>query len=80
VYFVLYVFVLYFVLYLFFWRRPPVTVAAAASAMAPRVLVVYTWHLAMLNVQLFHLSCELLSFCISAHIYIPHRPTRTCEH
>jgi hypothetical protein len=40
VYFVLYVFVLYFVLYLYFWRRPPVTVAAAASAMAPRVLAV----------------------------------------
>jgi hypothetical protein len=33
--FVFYVFVLYFVLYLYFWRRPPVTVAAAASAMAP---------------------------------------------
>jgi hypothetical protein len=53
VYFVLYVFVLYFILYLYFWRRPPVTVAAAASAMAPRVLAVHlalgTW-LCMLNV------------------------------
>jgi hypothetical protein len=35
VYFVLYVFVLYLLLYLYCWRRPPVTVAAAAGAMAP---------------------------------------------
>jgi hypothetical protein len=34
---------LYCILYCFciFWRRPPVTVAAAASAMAPRVLAVH---------------------------------------
>jgi hypothetical protein len=58
VYFVLYVFVLYFVvLYLYFWRRPPVTVAvavaAAASAMAPRVLAV---HLALGYAQCLTLS------------------------
>jgi hypothetical protein len=51
VYFVLYVFVLYFVLYLYFWRRPPVTVAAAA--MAPRVLAV---HLALGYAQCLTLS------------------------
>jgi hypothetical protein len=54
VYFVLHVFVLYFVLYLYFWRRPPVTVAAAASAMmAPRVLAV---HLALGYAQCLTLS------------------------
>jgi hypothetical protein len=53
VYFVLCVFVLYFVLYLYFWRQPPVTVAAAASAMAPRVLAV---HLALGYAQCLTLS------------------------
>jgi hypothetical protein len=53
VYFVLYVFVLNFVLYLYFLRRPPVTVAAAASAMAPRVLAA---HLALGYAQCLTLS------------------------
>jgi hypothetical protein len=52
VYFVLYVFVLYFVLYLYLWRRPPVTVAAAASAMAPRVLALgYTQCLTLSSIM-----------------------------
>jgi hypothetical protein len=60
-YFVLYVSVLYFVLYLYFGRRPPVTVAAAASAMAPRVLAVHlafgTWLCSMSNSIIYHVSC-----------------------
>jgi hypothetical protein len=70
VYLVLYVFLLYFVLYLYFWRRPPVTVAAAASAMmAPRVLAV---HLALGYAQCLTLSSIMrvvIVLYLSTHIY-----------
>jgi hypothetical protein len=77
VYFVLYVFVLYFVLNLYciciFRRRPPVTVAAAASAMAPRVsclgCTLGTWLCSMSKSIIYHVSCYRF---VSQHTYIYH--------
>jgi hypothetical protein len=75
VYSVLYVFVLYFVLYLYFWRRPPVTVAAAASAMAHGAgasclgCTLGTWLCSMSNSIIYHVSCYRF---VSQHTYIYH--------
>jgi hypothetical protein len=71
VYFVLYVFVLYFVLYLYFWRRPPVTrdrcdgrKRDGASCLG---CTLGTWLCSMSNSIICHVSCYRF---VSQHTYI----------
>jgi hypothetical protein len=66
---------LYCILYCIciFWRRPPVTVAASASAMAPCALclgcTLGTWLCSMSNSIIHHVSCYRF---VSQHTYTYH--------